>query len=92
MYRLYKEICPNPVSLKLYSQCFHDLNLLFKKPAKDTCHTCHLLNLKISRAEEEEKFNLKVELADHHSQAEKAYSEKRKDKDEAKCSASRMRA
>lgn len=48
MYRLYKESCSNPVSLKLYSKCFHDLNLSFKQPAKDTCHTCDLLNTKIS--------------------------------------------
>lgn len=34
MYRLYRDSCPNPISLKLYTQCFHDLNLLFKK----TCY------------------------------------------------------
>lgn len=84
MYRLYKESCPNPISLKLYSQCFHDLNLSFKKPAKDTCHTCDLLNTKIALTEGEEKTNFIVELREHQSQAENAYAEKRIDKDEAK--------
>lgn len=88
MYRKYKETCANPVSLKLYSQCFHDLNLSFKKPAKDTCHTCDLLNTKISLAEGEESLDLKVQLAEHQSLAEKAYSEKRNDKDRAKCESS----
>lgn len=84
MYRLYKEKCTNPVSLKLYAKCFHDLNLSFKKPAKDTCHTCDLLNTKISLAQGQENLDLKAELAEHQTLAEKAYSEKRKDKENAK--------
>lgn len=74
MYRLYKESCSNPVSLKLYSKCFHDLNLSFKQPAKDTCHTCDLLNTKISLAQGQEIQALRAELAAHHTLAEKAYS------------------
>ncbi|CAG4992956.1 unnamed protein product [Colias eurytheme] len=53
-------------------------------PSKDTCHKCDLLNTKIELAVGEDRFNYEVELLEHQSQAEKAYSEKRMDKDEAK--------
>ncbi|XP_050499721.1 uncharacterized protein LOC126880090 [Diabrotica virgifera virgifera] len=78
MYRLYKETCLEPVSLKLYSNCFHDLKLSFKKPSKDTCHTCDIITMQMKLAEE--NGDLKIQLAEHHLQAEKAYSAKRASK------------
>lgn len=88
MYREYKKTIPNPVSLKLYAKCFHDLNLSFKQPSKDTCNTCDVLNAKIKVAEGNLKIQLSTELAEHQSQAEKAYTEKRVDKGIAKSNTS----
>lgn len=80
MYDLYKEGRENPVSLTLYTECFHDLGLSFKKPQQDTCHKCDLLEAKLKVATDITKTELLAERDAHHAMANDAYEQKRKDK------------
>lgn len=56
MYELYRESASSkPVSFTIYSKCFHDLNLSFKKPKVDTCHKCDTLKKAIEVAKDDDK-------------------------------------
>ncbi|KAJ8892005.1 hypothetical protein PR048_004570 [Dryococelus australis] len=57
MHTLYQETT-DPISLTLYSKCFHELNIAFKKPKQDTCHKCNLLNVKIKTTDGKSKLSL----------------------------------
>lgn len=55
MYGLYKEEVENPVSIKIYSQEVEILNLRFKRPSNDPCHTCDMYKNKMENSEERKK-------------------------------------
>lgn len=85
MYELYREsMSSKPVSLTIYSKCFHDLNLSFKKPKVDTCHKCDTLKKAIEVAKDDDKQTLIKEQEIHHAAAEAAYQSKSADKEKAK--------
>lgn len=81
MYSLYSESHENPVSDKIYRKKFHKLNLSFKKPKVDTCHTCDLFKMKLNIATDEiTKLALEKERDSHLLAADMAYKEKQCDK------------
>lgn len=84
MYDLYKEYTQSPVSLKIYSRCFHELNLAFKKPKQDTCHKCDVFKMKINSLDGEDRDYAIKERDAHHKAAEESYEAKRRDKEVAK--------
>lgn len=77
MYDLYSKEVEKPASIKIYSKIFNDLNLSFKKPAKDTCHKCDLFQIQIETNSDNE---LIKQRDSHHAMAEDAYESKRLDK------------
>lgn len=83
MYDLYKDCTKNPVSLKIYSRCFHELDLEFKKPKQDTCHKCDVLKMKINTLAGEARDSAIQERDTHHKAAEESYEAKRHDKEVA---------
>lgn len=80
MYGLYKENRGNPVCLTIYSQCFHELGLSFKKPKLDTCHKCDVFDAKIKVANDVESAELKAQKDKHLEMADYAYAKKNEDK------------
>ena len=61
------------------------MNLSFKHPKIDTCNKCDTFKLQIDLAKtEESKQELIVQTNLHHTNAEKAYDSKRKDKSQCK--------
>ena len=84
MYSLYKENRENCVSMTIYARKFHELGLAFKKPQKDTCHTCDTMKIKIAYANEDEKAILITAQNKHHPEAKEAYQSKANDKKTAK--------
>ncbi|KAJ9583050.1 hypothetical protein L9F63_022607 [Diploptera punctata] len=83
MYELYRHCTASPVSLTIYTKCFHELNVAFRKPKQDTCHTCDLFNMKVTTFIGEEEVT-KERDAHHKAAEEEAYSAKRHDKEDAK--------
>lgn len=72
IYDLYKEKCPEGVSLSRFRVCFYkDFNLRFKKPQKDTCLRCDTYKAKRTGANDELLNELERQHNDH---LEKAYS------------------
>ncbi|KAJ4444638.1 hypothetical protein ANN_06434 [Periplaneta americana] len=83
MYDLYKDCTKNLVSLKIYSRCFHELDLEFKKPKQDTCHKCDVLKMKIITLAGVDRDSAIQERDTHHKAAEESYEAKRHDKEMA---------
>ncbi|CAG4964256.1 unnamed protein product [Parnassius apollo] len=84
MYSLYSTSHENPISDKIYRSEFHKLNLSFKKPKVDTCHTCDLFKMKLNIATDETKKSaLETERDAHLLAADMAYNEKKSDKNTA---------
>lgn len=84
MYRLYMQDCEKsddpPVSLYYYREVFDtNFNLAFHPPKNDTCGKCDRLDMMIKTSESPEE--LKGEKDKHLEDAERAYQEKRRDKE-----------
>lgn len=80
MYDLYKESREKALSIKIYSQEFHKLNLAFKKPRADTCFTCDKFTMQLKLAQNEQSKADLVAQHDHHKMlADQAYENKRTD-------------
>lgn len=85
MYKLYCEICPNPVGRTIYESEFHKLNLAFKVPKTDTCHKCEVIKMQLDvTKDEEERKQLRIQQAKHHEEADLAYTSKNHDKNISK--------
>lgn len=90
MYRLYKGHCKQtnvtPEKSYLYPKIFvEEFNLHGKKPQNDTCAKCDKYRMIIQSSESDEaRLEAEQEKSRHQKMAEKAYSQKREDKQKAK--------
>lgn len=74
-----------PLCYSMYAKIFNELGYKIKNPSIDTCKTCDKLQNDIKCAATEEERNKKVEEKDKHLElAEKAYSQKKNDKERAR--------
>lgn len=80
MYKLYCEDREKPVSIWKYTQIFNGMNIKFKKPKTDTCHTCDILKKKIELCSGSEKDQFISDQSKHHAAADNAFKMKDADK------------
>lgn len=80
MYDMYKEKIKTPVSRTYFSNIFRTMCLAFKHPSVNTCNKCVSFSSTIKFAQEPELCQLKTSFNLHKSEAEFAYTCKKKDK------------